>query len=110
MEGSSLVQEDPSAERCIWNPGHEEAEDHEDAHACHFLLSFLGGLGLLLLGCSLERSIKLEEINKIEEVDRLKNVAKNVAYSFDGQHQTSVSEKDEEDGNKEVNNEHVDDI
>lgn len=33
-----------------------------------------------------------------------------MAYSFNGQHQTSVSEKDEEDRNKEVNNEHVDDI
>lgn len=33
-----------------------------------------------------------------------------MAYSFDGQHQTSVSEKDEEDGNKKVDNEHVDDI
>lgn len=34
----------------------------------------------------------------------------NVAYGFDGQHQTSVSEKDEEDGNEKVDNEHVDDI
>lgn len=35
---------------------------------------------------------------------------KNMAYSFNGQHQTSISEKDEEDRNKEVDNEHVDDI
>lgn len=34
----------------------------------------------------------------------------NVAYGFDSQHQTSVSEKDEEDGNEKVDNEHVDDI
>lgn len=33
-----------------------------------------------------------------------------MAYSFNGQHQTSISEKDEEDRNKEVDNEHVDDI
>lgn len=37
-------------------------------------------------------------------------VPKNMAYSFNGQHQTSISEKDEEDGTNEVDNEHVDDI
>lgn len=55
MEGSSLVHEDPCTKSCIWGPGQEEAEDHQDAHACHFPLSFLGRLWLLLLGCSLNR-------------------------------------------------------
>lgn len=31
----------------------------------------------------------------------------NMAYGFDGQHKTSISEKDEEDGNTEVAAEHV---
>lgn len=34
----------------------------------------------------------------------------NFTYSFDGQYKTSISEENEEDGNEEVDNKHVDDI
>ncbi len=34
----------------------------------------------------------------------------NFTYSFDSQHKASVSEKNEEDGNEEVDDKHVDDV
>ena len=60
-EGSSLVYEDPGGKSGIWYPSYQEAKDHQDAHACHFPLSLLSGLWLLLLGCSLKSLIKYRD-------------------------------------------------
>ena len=52
-ETHALVEEDNGGQGGIRGPCHQEAKDHQDAHAGHFLLSLLGGGRLLLLGCSL---------------------------------------------------------
>jgi len=69
-EGSSLVEEDPGSEAGVWCPGHQEANDHQDAHTCHLTLGLLGRFWLLLLGCSLcmvkeeSRNISIAHINQ----------------------------------------------
>lgn len=60
-EGGTFVHEDPASEGGIWSPGDQEAEHHQDTHACHFLLSLLGGGRLLLLGCSLKKEFNRAE-------------------------------------------------
>lgn len=76
---------------------------------CVSLPSELSGWTLTPAAGLQPEQIEQETINKAEEVviNRLKVP---VTYSFDGQHQTSISEEDGDDRNKEVAGKHVYDI
>lgn len=54
---SPLVGKDVPSYCGVWHPAHQEGDHHDNNHACHLFLCSLGGLRLLLKGCSLNEDI-----------------------------------------------------
>lgn len=116
-EVGALVGEDPERHHGVGRPGQHEAQHHQDHHPCHLLLCLLGRGRLLLLGSCLctQRVVRGSSPppTHIPQSSSSHPPVPSVPsgrYLADFANEAPVGEEDDDHGDDEVDDEHVEHV